>query len=131
MIRPITEDDFPAIEKLHHAMGFDYKLPNLCEPLFVVKLAQVDTNDKLIAASVLKLQSECYLWIDPTASLRVRLRAIMELSKAVYAEAFRVGLDCMVAYLPPGLPPAFRRVLNRIGWSQARTGWDAWSSEVK
>lgn len=130
MIRPLTDTDIPTVTALHTQNGYDYKMPDLTSPLFPVKLLDLE-NGRVVAACALKLQVETYLWVDPAASTKVRLRAIMELSKAVYGEAWKLGLDCMVAWLPPGLPPAFVRVLHKIGWARDRDSWHSWSKEVK
>jgi hypothetical protein len=127
--RLLDDADIPTIVKFHESMGYDYRMPDLRHPLFVVKMV-ARQDDAIVAACALKIQAETYLWVDGNASLRTRVRAIIELSKAIYAEAYRIGLDCMVAYLPPGLPVAFRRVMQFIGWSADRQ-WEPWSKEVQ
>ena len=126
--RLLDDADIPTIVKFHESMGYDYRMPNLRHPLFVVKMVARE-GDEVVAACALKIQAETYLWVDPGASLTRRARAIIMLSRAIYTEAYRIGLDCLVAYLPPGLPVAFRRVMESIGWARAR-GWEAWSKDI-
>lgn len=127
--RPLVESDLPTIEAMHNALGFDYRMPNLSDPLFVVKMVGVEKG-QVVSAFALKLCAEVYLWVDPNTSLKLRYNAIRELSKVCYAAAWTLGLDCLVAWLPPSIPPAFCKLLTKLGWSRARN-WETWNREVE
>lgn len=111
-------------------MGFDYRMPDLADPLFVLKHG-VEQDGALVGAAGLRLQAEAYLWLDPTASVALRYRVVLALSRSLAEAAWRVGLDCAIAYLPPGLPRSFTRLLSKLGWSRDRAGWEPWSKPIK
>lgn len=128
-LTPLDISQLPEVKAIHEASGFDYQMPDLTSPLFVVTLAAVDDSGKLLGAGALKLQAETYLWLDKNQSTRVRLEVVLSLGKALAAAAWRVGLDCMVAYLPPSLPKSFKRVLSFLGWNAARS-WEPWYKDI-
>ncbi len=43
-IREYQESDLDALRAIHATQGFDYMLPDLCNPLFVTKLVLTDTH---------------------------------------------------------------------------------------
>lgn len=121
--------DKEAIEQIHDAMGFDYKMPDLDAPQFVAKQV-VKKGDRVLGAAGLRLQAEAYLWLDPSLSVGVRYKVVHALAFALAREAWRVGLDCVVAYIPPGLPATFKKLLNKLGWTPSRSGWEPWGKEI-
>lgn len=122
----ITPLDYPAVGELHSRAGFDYRMPDLGDSKFVVKKGIWD-GGRLQAACGIRLQAETYLWVDPALPVRLRYKLITALSKAVVEASWRVGLDCLSAWLPPNLPRSFHRFLNKLGWSRDRDGWETWS----
>jgi hypothetical protein len=128
--RNLTSSDFAAVADIHRRLGFDYKFPDLGNPLFIVKHGIYDEQGRLLGAGALRVQTEAYLWLDPALSNVVRFKLICALSRSLAVDAWRAGLDCAVAYLPPALPPAFLKLLARLGWSKARDGWQAWSKDI-
>lgn len=130
-ITTLAPGDFDAVRRLHEKSGFDYIMPDLASPLFVVKYAAKDPEGRVLGAAGLRVQAETYLWLDPDLPVRVRYRVVLQLSRVVTAEAWRVGLDCLAAWLPPSLPRSFRRLLVKLGWGRDRDGWDSWSKEIR
>lgn len=128
--RPLSEDDLELLQHLHTSSGFDYQLPDLRSPLFVAKRG-VYERGRLVGAGGLRLQAEAYLWLDPALPVRVRYQVVLLLSRSLAEAAWRVGVDFVVAALPPGLPSSFKRLLTRLGWSRDRDGWEHWSKPIK
>lgn len=124
--KPLKPSDYSQVAKFHSDMGFDYKL-DLESPLFVIKHGVYDENGRLLGAGALRLQAEAYLWLDTSLSNRVRLELVYALSRSLAVEAWRAGLDCVVAYLPPNIPKSFKRLLKRLNWLPDRDGWQNWS----
>jgi len=131
-IEDMTPWDVADVERLHNRSGFDYVLPDLSSPLFVVKQVVRDDEGRIVAACGLRLQAETYLWVDNDIPNDVRSKAVVDLSRSIVAAAWRVGLDCLVAWLPPGLPKSFHNFLvKRLGWKPDRKGWHTWSLPVE
>lgn len=130
MIEKMVESDFAQVRELHEKMGHDYTFPDLTSPLVLVKqVARV--RGKVVGAAALRLQAETFLWLDMKASRALRLEIVLALSRALVAEAWRVGLDCLVAWLPPGLSHSFHSTLKkRLGWLPARDGWITWYKDI-
>ena len=124
----LKESDYAEVEAIHERTGFDYKMPNL--GTFYIKRG-VRVNGKLVGAYGLKLQAETYLWLDPRASVATRYRVVLELSRSLCSVAYRTGIDCLVAYLPPDLPRPFVKLMQKLGWSRDREGWHSYSRSVE
>jgi hypothetical protein len=125
----LLSTDFSKVEAMHKEMGFDYKMPDLSSPLFVLKHAVID-DGKLVGAAALRVQAEAYLWLDTSQPVSVRYRVVLALSKSLAEAAWRVGIDCVVAWLPPGLPRSFQKLLRKLGWLPDREGWQSWTKPI-
>lgn len=128
--RPLGPADHAAIEGLHDTAGLDYRMPDLNSPLFVLKHGAYE-NGRLVGAAGLRIQAEAYLWLDPQAPVELRYEVVLALSRSLAEAAWRVGLDCVVAWLPPGLPQKFKNLLVKLGWSPDRDGWQSWTKEIR
>lgn len=129
MIREIKKDDAAKIEELHERSGFDYRLPNLDDPLFVTKLA-VEEGGHLVQAIALKLEAEVYLWVDPSwGTPEERWRRFVDLTYAAKLEAYRKGLDALVCVVPPELERRFGKRLEEIGMTRDRA-WQKYSFDL-
>lgn len=129
-VKKLASSDFVAVERLHEKSAFDYKMPDLSSSLFKTKQG-IWQGDRLIGAAALRLQAETYLWLDPDLPVRVRYKVIVALSEAIVSVAWRMGLDCLSAWLPPGLPPSFHKFLKKLGWLPDRHGWEPWSNIIR
>lgn len=127
----LLPSDKSEVERLHKEMGFDYVMPDLDSPLFVIKRVLRDEQGRILGAAGLRLQAETYLWLDSKAPVAVRYKVVAALSFSVFQAAWRVGIDCLVAWLPPGLPDSFKRLLTRFGWSADRAGWQSWTKFIE
>jgi hypothetical protein len=138
-VRHYTEQDFDALRAIHTAQGFDYKLPDLGNPLFVTKL--VLTGEKLepsgvtttraetiLGAALLRLTAEAYLLLDPHAGTpRERWHWLMALHAAAERDAWHRGLEDVHAWLPPPIAKKFGKRMERLGWVRD----DAWTPYCK
>jgi hypothetical protein len=126
-VRDLIPEDYAQIQAIHSKMGMDYALPDLDSPLFLVKKVVTDENGKVIGASVVRLEAECYLWVDPEFKPRVKMDAMLELQPEILRSAWAKGLENLVAWIPLWMEKKFRRRLLNLGWVRDRTGWQSWS----
>jgi hypothetical protein len=128
-VRDYRPEDRPAIEALHRSMGMDYRLPDLDDPLFVVRKVY-ETEGRITGAEFLKLQAEAYLMLNCDLDVVAKSRVIAHLSHAVEKDAFNKGIDTLVAYIPDEIAKKFTKRLNLLGWDTARKGWSTWFREL-
>lgn len=115
----------PSIEKIagwHAASGIPYPFPDLNGPGW---LPPIETGHAVIG---LKLQVEAFLWLDPNASRRERSRSFLEAEARAIEFVRRLGLDEVVAWLPPTIEPHFGPALLRRAWR--RSPWPSWSRQL-
>jgi hypothetical protein len=63
-IREYTAADLDALRAMHAAQGFAYALPDISDPLFLVRQV-VEENSRPRMAALLRLTAEAYLLADP------------------------------------------------------------------
>ena len=143
-IREYHDSDLAALRSIHAAQGFDYALPDLCNPLFVSKLVLTDnadrakdatpnavsdpTAERILGAALLRLTAEAYLLLEPRAgSPRERWQWLLALHAAAERDAWRRGLEDVHAWLPPRIATKFGRRIARLGWVRD----DAWTPYCK
>lgn len=115
-VRAYTDADFEAVRAMHAAQGFGYALPDLSDPLFLVR-SVVEEDDRPRMAVFLRLTAEAYLLADPLeGSPRQRWRWLLALHEAVRQEAAARGLEDVQAFLPPRVARAFGRRLAALDW---------------
>lgn len=157
LVREYSEGDLEALRSIHAAQGFEYALPDLCNPLFVTKLVLADedvappfraasvppheqaaihdaglkpsaTQECILGAALLRLTAEAYLLLDPRAgSPRERWQWLLALHEAARRDAWQRGLEDVHAWLPPPIAQKFGRRLERLGWRRD----DAWTPYCK
>ncbi len=121
-VRAYTGADLEALRAMHAAQGFGYALPDLGDPLFLVR-SVVEEEGRPRMAAFLRLTAEAYLLADPDeGSPRQRWRWLLALHEAVRQEAAARGLADVQAFLPPRVAHAFGRRLGSLGWHR-----DPWS----
>jgi hypothetical protein len=115
-VRAYTEADFEAVLAMHAAQGFGYALPDLSDPLFLVR-GIVEEDGRPRMAAFLRLTAEAYLLADPReGSPRERWQWLLALHEAMRREAAARGLADVQAFLPPRVARAFGRRLAALGW---------------
>jgi hypothetical protein len=142
LIREYTENDLDALRSIHSAQGFDYVLPDLCNPLFVTKLVLADAKPvqqkgncqlvagptKVFGAALLRLTAEAYLLLDPKAGTpRERWQCLLALHAAAERDAWQRGLEDVHAWLPPPIAQKFGKRIARLGWRRD----DVWTPFCK
>ena len=126
MIRNLTAEDLEAIKDIHKSQGFDYSVPDLTHPLFLVKKVR-EVDGRVVAAMCLRITAETYLFCE--GSSVAKARSIEELQPEVLREAWEKGLSDVVCVIPPEIAEAFAPVLERMGWRRDRD-WPMWSREL-
>jgi hypothetical protein len=126
MIRDFQPEDLEDVKKIHKSQGFDYSVPDLSNPLFLVKKVRV-VNGRVVAAMFLRLTAETFL--VTTGSPVEKGRAIVELQPEVLREAYEKGLSEVVCAIPPEISESFSPVLERMGWVLTRP-WPLYQREL-
>ena len=101
---------------MHAAQGFAYALPDLDDPLFLVR-SVVEDQGRPRMAVLLRLTAEAYLLADPRdGTPRERWQWLLALHEATRRAATAHGLADVQAFLPPQVARAFGRRLEVFGW---------------
>lgn len=122
MIRDYDQKDFPALKSIYTAQGFDYPMPNISEPLFMVRKVR-EVNGRVVGGLFLRLTAETFLLVE--GSPMVKARSIRELQPSVVAEAYQKGLSEMICVVPPEISKEFTLPLTKMGWELTRE-WPMW-----
>ena len=138
-VREYRQSDLAQLRAIHAAQGFDYKLPDLGNPLFVTKLVLAGQNgssggaataqaETILGAALLRLTAEAYLLLDPRAGTpRERWQWLLALHAATERDAWQRGLEDVHAWLPPPITKKFGKRMERLGWMRD----DAWTPYCK
>lgn len=128
MIRDFTLWDMAEIKSIHSAQNFDYTMPDLANPLFLVKKVR-EVNGRVVAAMCLRITAETFL--VTTGSPETKARSILELQPEVLREAFEKGLSDIFCVVPPEIASDFGPVMEdkRLGWARDRA-WPMFSRGV-
>lgn len=124
VIRDYEPGDEAAVRAIHEAQGIDYAFPDLASPLFFVKKVRV-VDGKVVAALMLRMTAETYLFVqgDP----RDKMAAMATLQPEVLRQAWQLGIDDVVCFVPDTLLTRFRKRLGQLGWNKDREGWTSFS----
>jgi hypothetical protein len=117
LIREYSERDLGALRRMHAQQGFDYRFPNLDDPIFVSKFVVEDETGCAVMASLARLTCEMYLLADPEAGRpRDRFARLLALHQAGERDLLARGLDDAHAWLPPRIAKRFGQRLQSLGW---------------
>jgi hypothetical protein len=123
-VRPYSEADLDDLRRIHARQGFDYRFPDLTDPIFISKLVVEDDDGRAVMASLARLTCEMYLLADPDAGEpRQRYARMLQLHRAGEQDLLSRGLDDAHAWLPPPIAKRFGRRLEALGWVRD----DAWT----
>ena len=129
LVRPYTDADLDALRAMHAAQGFAYALPDVNDPLFLVRTVVEDDGRPRMAA-LLRLTAETYLLADPRdGAPRQRWQWLLALHEATRQAAAAHGLADVQAFLPPPVARAFGRRLAKLGWR--RDPWPCYTRAVR
>lgn len=130
LVRFFRPDDLPQLEQMHRAMGFEYELPDLADPLYFIKLVG-EENGKIVNAGIAHLTAEIFFLADTkTGTARQRFDNFLTLHEAGCQVAYRRGgLSDLHAWLPPEVARPFGRRLLKLGWK--RPLWTSFAKELR
>jgi hypothetical protein len=132
LVRPCTDADLESLRAMHAAQGFGYELPDLNNPLFLVRAVvedQAGSKQGPRMAALLRLTAEAYLLADPRdGTPRQRWQWLLALHEAVRSAAAARGLADVQAFLPPPVARAFGRRMEKLGWR--RDPWPCYTRAV-
>lgn len=123
----LAPEQYEQARELHRQTGMDYQLPDLESPLLLVKKAVADGEGRLLGFCVLKLTAECMVTLDPDLRPEEKMEVMTTLSPVVIGEAWRLGLDEVMATIHQDVEKRFTKRLGELGWSKDRDGWALWS----
>lgn len=115
-IRDLDETDLDFINTTYKNSGFDYELPDINSPLFVVKKTIEDEQGNIIGSAVVKLTAEVFLFLDPTQSPKIKVDAMKELNDGISKASYELGLDQISCWIPPEIEKNFQRRLKQMDW---------------
>ena len=124
MIRDYRPEDYAAVKALHAESGIDYALPDLAGPLFIVKKV-VEVDGRVVAACALRIEAETYLWCG--GSPEDKMAAMLAMQPEILSDAWMLGIDNVVAWIPEAVEERFEKRLKQLGWARDRDGWHSWS----
>ena len=132
VIRDVRPEDLDAIRKIHESTQIDYELPDLTNPLWVVKKV-VEVDGVVRVAAGMYLQAETYLWLDKSdwGDPEQKMIAIKVLDEEVMHSTWLKGVDCAVLWLPPGMERFGKRLTEDLGFTKDRDGWLSYSKRTK
>jgi hypothetical protein len=131
IIRDLQPSDLGHVAEIHAKMGMDYALPDLQSPLCLVQKVATDDDGKILGISVLRLEAECYLLLDPELTARSKVDTMLNLQPEVLRSGWEKGLENVVAWIPEDVERRFQRRLKQLGWSRDRTEWHSWSRPLE
>jgi hypothetical protein len=131
IVEQYTDADFTRIKQLHSDSGFDYALPSLSSAEFMSRRV-IRADNTIQVAGFLRLQAEAFLisnsgWRTPAW----RNEAIKQVSAVCEQDAARVGVQELLAFIPPTIEGKFSKRLKQMGWDSCRKDWTCWYKGVR
>jgi hypothetical protein len=121
VIRPYDpERDAGTLEQLHKASNLPQScLPDAHDPLFL-RIVVKEHNGHIVMASALRGACEIYVLVDHTLSTpQERMEWLREIKDHMAQEAFRLGLDQIVCWVPAEIESAFAKRLIELGFEKS------------
>ena len=130
MIRKYENKDRAEIERIHEESGFDYKFPDIDDPLYIVKFV-AEENGKVVESLCCKLVLNINLYVDPQAGTpQSRWETLKQLVESAKKEAWSRGLDEAYAMVPAEIEKQFAKRLKKLGMTKDRDGWKKWQIDL-
>ena len=128
-IRDLENRDRKILQEIHEASGFDYRFPDLDDPLFVVKKVDEERNVARQGIAI-KIEATVYLWVDTSwGTPSERWERLQQLVEEAKKAAWDKGLDTLTCVVPPELEKRFAKRLRKIGMTRDRE-WPKWSFDL-
>jgi hypothetical protein len=130
MIHELQRTDYEAIKRIHEASGLPENcLPDLENPLFILKEAVYDHRGNIAQAAFLKMTGEIYLLVDHNAeNPEWRWDMLQKLAAFGLAKAHKHGIDDCTCWIPPEARWFERRVLA-LGFE--KSPWPSYTARLK
>ena len=129
MIRDYDNGDLKSLKRIHAESGFDYRFPDLDDPLFIVKKT-VEEGGKPVQGIAVKVEGTVYLWLaHDWGTPEERWQRMQELVEAAKLAAWEKGLDTLTCVVPPEIAESFEKRLEQIGMTADRP-WKRFSFDL-
>lgn len=119
-VRDYQQSDFPALQAMHTAQGFEYQLPDLSDSgLWITRKVMTEDGGRPVGAILGRLTSEAFYLDNPkVTSPAMRMRRFLALHEVAASEGKKAGVDSVHVWLPPEVEKKFGNQLARLGWVQ-------------
>ena len=130
-IKDLDQEDTVRVIGLHAESTFDYGFPaDFWTPRWPLKRAVYSEGQPVLTAA-LKVQAECYLWLDHSWSTpEERWEALKRLHRDATEKAKIIGYDQLFCVLPPEVAKSFGPRLKELGWAEARP-WPPYTLDLR
>lgn len=137
--RAYTKADAERVADLHRLCGFEYELPDLEAPSFLIQRV-IEDEGQIAMAGLVRMTAEVYLLADTRWRTPMwRYQAMQRLEKSLEGQtsALRLTdengnaprqLEDVFCWMPPEIERSFGKRLSRMGWQ--RQLWAAFSRRV-
>ena len=117
MIREFQPGDLEQIQRIHAAKGYEFALPDLTNPLMVVRKVLADNEDRVTMAAFGRLHINAMLFVDGALGTpEERLTNVVALQNEAMAAAGTLGLDIATTQMEG----RFAERMAAMGWVK---GW--------
>lgn len=121
-LREYNHADLGRLIELYRRQGFPFDFPDLDDPIFAI--SSVVEDGQVQAAAFLKIEAEAYLFLNPQYGEPLeRWKILLRIHEDVRRKAAALGLSEVGCVLPPELPRAFHRRLEKLGWRDEPEDW--------
>ena len=125
-IRPYTEADLERLKAIHAAQGFDYELPDLSKPEFIIR-AVIENGNGVEAGLFLRKTAEVFLLMEPTTR-RKGIGRLLIFDREITPLAKQEGLSHVDCWVPPKIERDFGKLMLRLGWYKQL--WSSYTRKV-
>ena len=130
VVRDYRPADLKEIQRIHEQVGLDFKMPDLGDPLFVVRKV-LEVNGVIVGATVARVEFEVYLWLDPELNPAEKNAAMHLMQPELVRDCRLLGAENLVCWIPENVEKKFAKRLNELGWKLDRDGWRTWSRSTQ
>jgi len=129
-VREYTPFDLSWLLELHKTSAYEYEMPDLSSPSFVVKKVLISEDGSISMGAFLRKTTEAFLICDPSwRTPRWRLEGLRCLHDVVQRDAEAKGIESVHCWIPPEIEARFRNRLEDFGWRKERP-WPVYSRNV-
>ena len=126
LIRSYTTADLARMKQLHEMQGFDYEMPDLERPEFIIR-SVIENSQGVEAGLFLRKTAEVYLLMQAMTK-KAGLGRIGIFEKEIIPLARQEGLTDVHCWVPPEIEKHFGKLLQHLGWQKQL--WASYSRKV-